>query len=771
MAYTLSLMNPVKKSRPDAAGLRVRSVIPGRQRWDVGVVLGRPGMADLLEAGLRDTPGVDMVRVNPVTGRLLLYHDTGLSQAEADQMVRSAVFRVFRQATDTLAEFPVEVELADRPHTSGPLSSALWSWVVAGGAVAAAVVTGGVLVRSPLARLGAVAAATVVVVWRAWHRSRGSHQDATAPWKTEQNPLIRMVGSYRRKMYLASVLSALGQILDMMPALSIGVVVSLLIVGENATLASLGLTTVSAQLWFWCTAAAVVAGTSAVVSFAAGKLWRDLAQAVRQEWRTGMYAHIQRVQLEYLEGEQTSRLARILLDDVDEMGRFFTTSSNDLVQLATSVAVVVPVFLIFAPGIAWIAFLPIPVIAWFSFRHQKRSAPQYAASAEDETLLAGQLINNLQAGATVRSFGAEAYEIDRIDRLSQACRVSNRRVDTTAAAYPQLVRGASMMSSFVGLLLLGGRDVLAGVLSFEVFNALLGLPMQILLKLPTLGGAVDQYQRSMAALHRVRQVSELPVESTSTGQPLPVVQVRGELVFDRVSFAYPGRPPVLENLSLRIGAGQTVAIVGVSGAGKTTLAKLLLRFYDVSAGRILLDGRDIRQVRLTDLRAAIGFVSQDAFLTDGTIRENISYGTFGADPDQVAAAAQVADAEDFIQTLPARYDTRVGERGAMLSGGQRQRISLARVIVKDAPILILDEATSAVDNDTEAAIHRALTDFARGCTMIVIAHRLSTIRHAHRIYVLGSGGTVLEQGTHEELLVRDGVYASLWRRQIGELAS
>lgn len=757
----------------EASGVRPRSVIPGRQRWDVVVVLGRPWMADLLEAGLRKSPGVGMVQVNPVTGRLLIYHDTGLSRADVEQLVRHAVSQVVWRAAGPTSGFSGSepgvalVPEGERPRTAKIKSLATRPWTVAGGAVALGWVAGRFLLRSPLVRLGAVAAATVVVVWRAWRRSQRSQQNATAPLGTPRHPLLRIVGPHRRKFYLASSLSVLGQILDMTPALSVGVIFSLLMVGGSAFLAGLGLTTVPAQLLFVCGATALVSAAAAVVSVSAGKLWRELAQSVQHDWRTGMYAHVQRVELGQLEGERTTRLARVLIDDVNNLGRFFATSANDIIQLVTSAAVFVSIFLVFAPNSAWLVFLPIPIIAWSSFRYQERATSHYAVSSEDESLLASQLINNLEASATVKSFGAEDYEIDRIHRFSEACQASNREVDTAAVAYPQVVRRGTTVS-FVGFLLLGGRDVINGVLPLGVFTALLSLPTQVMVKLPVLGGAVDQYQRAVTSLKRVLDLHNLPVETTGTGRPLQVAAVNGELVLDGVTFAYPGRPPVLEDLSLRIGAGQTTGIVGITGAGKTTIAKLLLRFHDVSSGRVLLDGRDIRDMRLQDLRSAIGFVSQDTFLFDGTVRENISYGSFDADPQQVTMAARLAEADDFIEALPAQYDSLVGERGATLSGGQRQRISLARVIVKDAPIIILDEATSAVDNETEAAIYRTLTNFSKGRTMVIIAHRLSTIRHADWIYVMGRG-VVIEQGVHDELLAHDGVYASLWRRQIGEV--
>ena len=240
------------------------------------------------------------------------------------------------------------------------------------------------------------------------------------------------------------------------------------------------------------------------------------------------------------------------------------------------------------------------------------------------------------------------------------------------------------------------------------------------------------------------------------------------MIFDGVTFAYPAHPPLFQNFSLRIAAKKTTGIVGGTGAGKTTIAKLMLRFHDVTSGRVLLDGLDIRDLSLQDLRNTIGFVAQDAFLIDGTVDDNIRYGRFDAGAEQVVNAARLAKADGFVEALPSQYDTMIGERGVTLSGGQKQRLSLARTILKSAPIIVLDEATSAVDNETEAAIQRALRDFARDRTMVIIAHRLSTIRHADWIYVIDQGGVIAEEGTHHQLLEREGIYASLWNLQSGE---
>jgi ATP-binding cassette subfamily B protein len=281
-----------------------------------------------------------------------------------------------------------------------------------------------------------------------------------------------------------------------------------------------------------------------------------------------------------------------------------------------------------------------------------------------------------------------------------------------------------------------------------------------------LGETLDQYQRAMASTNRVMNLLDTPIAIHSGHISLPVASVRGEMELKDVSFAYNGRNPVIQNLSLHIPAGKTIAIVGSTGSGKSTLVKLLLRLYEIQSGTITLDGIDLRDLKLRDLRSCIGLVSQDVFLFHGTVKENIAYGSPNATEAEVIEAAKIAEAQDFIMQLPQGYDTIVGERGQKLSGGQRQRIAIARAVLKDPPILILDEATSAVDNETEAAIQRSLERITVNRTTIAIAHRLSTVRNADCIYVMEQGKLV-EQGRHEQLLEDQGIYASLWKVQTG----
>jgi ATP-binding cassette subfamily B protein len=290
---------------------------------------------------------------------------------------------------------------------------------------------------------------------------------------------------------------------------------------------------------------------------------------------------------------------------------------------------------------------------------------------------------------------------------------------------------------------------------------------RLLWPLTRLGETLDQYQRAMASTNRVMNLLDTPIAIPTGDRSLPVNRVQGEVILMQVTFAYPGRQHVLENLSLTIPAGSTIGIVGSTGSGKSTLVKLLLRFYEIQGGTIQLDGIDIRNLKLHDLRRCMGWVSQDVFLFHGTVAENIAYGNTQATLLEIIHAAKLAEAHDFIKQLPQGYDTIVGERGQKLSGGQRQRLAIARALIKDPPILILDEATSAVDNETEAAIQRSLAQITQNRTTIAIAHRLSTIRHADCIYVMEQGKLV-EQGKHEELLALNGIYAGLWHVQSGD---
>ncbi|MFJ9952659.1 ATP-binding cassette domain-containing protein [Kitasatospora sp. NPDC091207] len=749
-------------------GASPRSVTPGRQRWDVKLVLGRPRTAEILAAALRRVPGITEAQANPVTGGVLVRHDARLRAADIGRIVRRAVTRVAEDLTGAGRQAPARPAAAPAPQTGRGLVVRPVLAVGGGAAAGVALIKGSALTRQ-LVAVGGVAAATAVVLRKAWHRTVAASRDAAGPG-TERHPLLEIVGPHRRRLYRAAALSVACQTAEVALGTFLGWTGLVLIKGEAAPLVSLGLTTASAQLWGLAGLVAAACAAVAGLSYASNLQWRRLGQDIEHDWRGRTYRHVQHLELGHLEGERTSRVAGTLTNDVGQLGAFFAGPANDVLQLGTSLALLVPAFLLLAPQIAWIAFLPIPVIAWLSLRHQDKAAADYAAAGERRARLGSQVINSLEAGATVKSFCTEDYEAGRIDGLSEEVQESSRQTDRSTIRHAESVR-ACTTASMAGTLLIGGRAVLNGTLRFEVFSPLIGLPQMLLMRMSRLGGIADQYQRTLASYDRVQRLRALPVEEDGGDGTLDPAEVRGEIVLDGITFGYPGRPAALEDLSLTVPAGRVTALVGATGSGKTTIAKLLMRFQDAQSGRVLLDGQDVRDLRRHDLRHAIGFVAQDPFLFDGSIAENIRYGSFGASDEAVVKAAAMAEAHTFVATLPDGYDTLIGERGAALSGGQRQRIALARAILKDSPVVILDEATSAVDNETEAAIQRTLRTFATDRTMLVIAHRLSTVRHADRIYVMDKGGVVAEQGTHDELLAQHGLYASLWQLQAGELAA
>jgi ATP-binding cassette, subfamily B, bacterial len=417
-----------------------------------------------------------------------------------------------------------------------------------------------------------------------------------------------------------------------------------------------------------------------------------------------------------------------------------------------------------------VAFLPIPVIVWASIRYQRRLEPRYTEVRTAAGDLGALLANNVSGIATIRSFTAEDRESDRVHAGSQGYREANREAIRLSSAFIPLIRMA-ILAAFTITLIVGGRSALNGTMEVGVFSVLVYMTQRLLWPLTRLGETFDLYQRAMASTRRILDL--LAVEPTIVDGPGALPQpVQGDVRFEDVRFAYGpatgGGRPVLAGFDLVVPAGETHAIVGATGAGKSTVVKLLLRLYEATGGRITIDGVPVDDVPLGELRRAIGYVGQDVFLFQGTVRENLAYGRPDASDADLEQAARLAEAHEFICDLPQGYDTVVGERGQKLSGGQRQRLSIARAILKDPPILVLDEATSSVDNETEAAIQRSLELVARGRSVIVIAHRLSTVRHAEHIHVL-ENGQVVEAGNHDELVAARGLYAALWRIQTGEV--
>jgi ATP-binding cassette subfamily B protein len=578
--------------------------------------------------------------------------------------------------------------------------------------------------------------------------------------------------------------SVLNKLADVMPELLIGAAVDVVVRGNDSLVATaLGVEDRFAQLVVLAIINVAVWLIESASEFVANVLWRNLAQTIEHEARMDAYRHVQRLELAWFEDQSTGGLLSILNDDVNQLERFLDVGANELVRTFVNVVFVGVVFFVAEPVLGVVAFLPIPLIVWGSIRYQRRLEPRYTVVRQAAGEVGALLANNVAGIATIRAFTAEERESERVAAASGDYREANREAIRLSSAFIPLIRLA-ILAAFTLTLLVGGRAAINGTLEVGVFSVLVYMTQRLLWPLTRLGETFDLYQRAMASTRRILDLLAVDPTIIDGVRTLPP-PVRGEVRFEAVRFAYGAlgpssaaptvagngdgerrRRPVLDGFDLVVPEGETHAIVGATGAGKSTVVKLLLRLYDVTAGRVALDGVNVRDVPLAELRRAIGYVGQDVFLFQGTVRENLAYGRPDAGDPELERAARLAGAADFIAELPDGYDTVVGERGQKLSGGQRQRLSIARAILKDPPVLVLDEATSAVDNETEAAIQRSLELVGRDRTVIVIAHRLSTIRHADRIHVL-EAGRIVESGSHDELLAERGLYAALWRIQTG----
>lgn len=600
------------------------------------------------------------------------------------------------------------------------------------------------------------------------------------------HPLVRLLRygkRYRQQIWQATLCSVLNKFFDLAPPVLIGVAVDVVVQQQNSLIARFGISDIRQQFLLLAILTFIIWGLESLFEYAYARLWRNLAQSIQHDLRLDAYQHVQNLEMEYFEARGTGGLMAILNDDINQLERFLDFGANEVLQVLTTVVLIGGGFFLLAPSVAWMAMLPIPFILWGSIAFQTLLAPRYADVRERVSLLSDRLSNNLGGIVTIKSFVTEDYELERLRLESEAYRQSNRRAITLSAAFTPLIRIVILLG-FTALLVYGGLEAANGTMAVGTYSTLVFMIQRLLWPLTRLGETLDQYQRAMASTNRVMNLLDTPIAIHSgrlslADLALPPCQngsdrsmtsspsgIQGDIWLKNVTFAYRDRLPAIRNLTLHIPAGKTIAIVGSTGSGKSTLVKLLLRLYEIQSGTILLDGIDIRDLQLAELRRAIGWVSQDVFLFHGSVLENVIYGSPSATLTEAITAAKIAEAHEFIEQLPQGYDTIVGERGQKLSGGQRQRLAIARAILKDPPILILDEATSAVDNETEAAIQRSLERITQNRTTIAIAHRLSTIRNADCTYVMEQGELV-ESGTHETLLAQGGIYANLWQVQMG----
>ena len=584
------------------------------------------------------------------------------------------------------------------------------------------------------------------------------------------HPLLRLLGhlkEYRWQVWLASFCSIMNKFWDLAPPILIGMAIDVVTYREDSLLADFGYPDPYDQFLILVALTVIIWVLESLFEYWFGVLWRNLAQNAQHELRMDAYEHIQNLEMQWFSGQTTGGLMAIMNDDVNQLERFLDQGANDLLQVATTVVVVGGVMLILAPSVAIYAILPIPIIVGGSFMFQRRIGVRYAKVRKEVGDLNALLNNNLSGITTIKSFTAEEREVERVGAASRSYRDANRDAIRLSASFVPLIRMA-ILFAFTANMLVGGWLALEGSLSIGAYSIIVFITQRLLWPLTRLGQTFDLYQRAMASTDRVLNLLDTPVGLVEGD--IELKDTKGEINFDSIEFSYPERESVLSGVSLNIRAGETIGLVGSTGSGKTTLVGLLLRFHDPLQGSVSLDGNDVKDLKLSSLRGSISLVSQNTTLFPGTVRDNILYGRPSASEEEIVEAASIAEATNFINELPEGWETDIGEDGHRLSGGQRQRLAIARAVLKDAPILVFDEATSNVDNETEAALQRSIDRISTDRTTIIIAHRLSTVRNSDKIAVLDSG-KITELGTHEELVDADGLYSRLWSVQTGLAAS
>jgi subfamily B ATP-binding cassette protein MsbA len=521
------------------------------------------------------------------------------------------------------------------------------------------------------------------------------------------------------------------------------------------------------MLWLVPLAVVIVAAVRGISTYGQSILMHGVGQRIIADTQMQMYRHLILADLAYLNRVHTGTLISSFIYDThllrDAVGRAITGIAKDAL---TAVALAAVMF-VQDWRLALVVLFVFPLTGVVIRKIGKRTRKASTATQEETAKLTTHLSETLEGARAVKAYAMEEYESGRArERIEERLRHSMKVIRTRSAATPftEALGGAAVAAA----ILYGGWRAQTGDLSLGEFMSFLAALLMAYQPLKSLANLNAALQEGLAAAQRVFAILDIEPAIVDAPDAVPLEVAEGEIAFDGVTFSY-GDAAALQGIDLTVTPGTTVALVGASGAGKTTMLNMVPRFYDVGEGAVRIDGQDVREVTLDSLRRSIGLVSQDTILFDDTVRANIAYGRPGADDAEIEAAAKAAAALGFIQALPDGFDTIVGEKGVRLSGGQRQRIAIARAMLKNAPILLLDEATSALDSEAERKVQGALSSLMRGRTSIVIAHRLSTIVSADQICVL-EDGRIVERGNHDELLARDGVYARLYELQFGSTA-
>jgi ATP-binding cassette subfamily B protein len=517
-------------------------------------------------------------------------------------------------------------------------------------------------------------------------------------------------------------------------------------------------------LFYWiCGGLLVLYLLRALLQYVVDYWGHVLGVHIEYDMRQDMFKHIQKLSFRYFDNTKTGHIMSRLVNDLFEISELAHHGPEDLFTATVTLIGAFIIMLVINWQLTLFIFLLVPVMIWFAVSKNKHMQETFRDVRLKVADINARVEDSISGVRVVKSFTNEWYERKKFEQENRNFRHSKQRSFRVMAEFSSGFNFFSNLISLIvvffgGLLIYRGQITLGTLVGFLLYVNLFLQPIRRITML------VETYQRGMAGFHRFVETLQVEPEIVDKKVARRAGRLRGEIVFDDVTFSYNHDKNVIENTSLQIAPGETVALVGPSGAGKTTICNLIPRFYDIQGGSIRIDGTDIRDFTQRSLRQNIGIVQQDVFLFSGTIRENIAYGRIDTTEEEIMEAAMRANAHEFIMELENGYDTYTGERGVMLSGGQRQRIAIARIFLKNPPILILDEATSALDNETEAMIQEALYQLSQNRSTLVIAHRLTTVRRAHRILVLTDDG-IVEEGTHKQLLKKGGYYARLYRAQ------
>ena len=497
-----------------------------------------------------------------------------------------------------------------------------------------------------------------------------------------------------------------------------------------------------------------------VLTFVRSYVMHVLGEQFILDLRKRVYGSLQRLSLSYFESRQTGEIMSRVTADSEVVEEFVTHAADTVIADTLQLLVSVGILWYFSPKLTLVAVVPAPILAFAAFRFGRVVRKMYRSVRERLAEMNAKLQDNLSGIRVIKSFTREDYEYERFSR--EATEYYNTRVRIIGmwcAYFPSVEFVVKVTSGTV--LVYGAWLVITGPLSLGTLVMFMQYMIGFFQPIGNLARVTDTVQRALAAADRIFEVLDTEQEVKDAPDAVEMPPIRGEVEFKDVCFKYTAGEQVLTDISIHAKPGDTVALVGPSGAGKTSIINLIPRFYDTTGGSVLVDGIDVRTVMQESLRKQIALVLQETFLFNGTVKENIAYGRLDATDAEIEEAARAANAHEFITIMPESYNTQIGERGVKLSGGQRQRLAIARAILADPKILILDEATSSVDSESEYLIHKAMDRLMQGRTTFVIAHRLSTIKHADSIITL-QGGRVMETGDHKTLIEADGVYSQMY---------